>query len=430
MSKVLVFGDSLVDVYLNGTTSRISPEAPVPILLNPTSMYKCGGASNVAINLASLNHEVHFVTAIGYDAEGEWLMNQLSDYGVTTYDQFEAVETITKTRYMSQGQQILRVDAEELCDPVIARELGLIFRRLIGSVDCVVLSDYGKGTLKYAKELIKICNEYSKFVFVDPKHKDIDNYSGCDVITPNFNEAKNFFGSEFIGSDVHKKANECSIENVVVTNADKGADLYTTTSHTKHFGTEPKTVVDVTGAGDCFIAALVHSYLTNNDLELGIQCAVKLATQSVQHSGNYVLNIKDFAKPVTVFTNGCFDVIHAGHVSYLRAAATMGDELIVGLNSDASVKMLKGMNRPINNEQQRRQVLESLTCVDKVIVFDELTPDNLIREIKPDVLVKGADYQKDNIVGAKFVESYGGKVELIEFEHELSTTTILGKLNE
>ena len=430
MSKVLVFGDSLVDIYMNGMISRISPEAPVPILLNPKSTYKCGGAANVAINLASLNHEVHFVTAIGNDTEGEWLVKQLTDYGVVTYGQFEALETIKKTRFMSQGQQILRVDDEDLCDPVTAKELCLLFRRLIGFMDCVVMSDYGKGTLQYAKELIKICNDYSKFVFVDPKHKKIDTYSGCDVITPNFNEAKHFFGSEFSASDIHKKAEEYSIDNVIVTNADKGADWYTTTSKPKHFDTEPQTVVDVTGAGDCFIAALVHSYLKNYDLERGIQCAVKLATQSVLHSGNYVLNIKDFTKPVTVFTNGCFDVIHAGHVSYLRTAATMGDKLIVGLNSDASVTTLKGKNRPINKEQQRKQVLESLSCVDEVIVFDELTPENLIRQIKPDVLVKGADYQKENVVGAKFVENYGGKVVLIEFEHELSSTMILEKLNE
>lgn len=430
MSKVLVFGDSLVDIYMTGTISRISPEAPVPILLNPMPTYKCGGAANVAINLSSLNHEVHFVSAIGYDLEGEWLLNQLRDHGVITYDQFETVETIKKTRYMSQGQQILRVDDEEFCDPEIARELGLVLRNLIQSIDCVVLSDYGKGTLKYARELIEICNEFSKIVFVDPKHREIGTYFGCDFITPNFNEAKNFFGSDFNASDIHKKAIEYSIDNIVVTNADKGAYWYTITSKSKHFSTEPQTVIDVTGAGDCFISALVHCYLQNYDLDYGIQCAVNLATRSVQHSGNYVLTPDDFVKSLTVFTNGCFDIIHAGHVSYLKTAAAMGDKLIVGLNSDASVKTLKGKNRPINKVQHRKQVLENLSCVDEVIVFDELAPESLIRKIRPDILVKGADYQKKDVVGANFVESYGGKVALIEFEHELSTSIIVQKLSD
>lgn len=428
MSRLLIIGDAMVDVYCHGTASRISPEAPIPILLNPKVTKICGGASNVAINLASLGHEVHFISNIGDDENGLWLEEQLKKNNVVTYKKIKGIKTIIKTRYLASGQQILRVDNEEICSKDVSIKLKNLFCDLVEKFDGIILSDYGKGTLYDAQNLIRISNQHKKPSFVDPKQNNLEFYKGCTFITPNSKEADQFFGSNYDKDIVFKRANECLIKNVVITMSDKGAHLYNK-NKIKEFPTVSRSVVDVTGAGDCFISALVHMYFANNSIDISIQSAVNVATKSVEKFGNYILKESDFYNPKTVFTNGCFDILHAGHVSYLEKAANLGSNLIIGLNSDSSVTKLKGKGRPINNFENRKKVLEGLSFVDKVICFDEPTPEKLIKEIKPDVLVKGADYTKDEVAGAEFVESYGGKVYLIEFEENLSTTKILEKEN-
>ena len=353
--KVLVIGDIIVDKYIYGSSNRLSPEAPVPVVNQNQIKETIGGAGLVYENLRSLG-----VDAVLYD-----------------YDQPKSI----KTRVMCDGHYVTRIDEDYRADGYeILEEL----RDLdFGNYNYVILSDYNKGVLDFADEIIAIANSAGCYTIVDPK-RSAHYYKDAWLVKPN--------GSEFEGLGFTKW-----LGNIITTNASKPviAEI------DKQYYTvpvDPVEVSDVTGAGDCFLAAFVYALTKGCDYQKALELAVRGSNESVKHVGTYILKEKDLQKRV-IFTNGCFDVLHKGHLTLLKEARSLGDKLVVGLNSDASVKRLKGNKRPINNQQTRQEQLDLIPYVDQVIVFEQDTPYELIKELKPDMIVKGGDYTVEEIVG-------------------------------
>jgi len=353
--KVLVIGDIILDEYIYGTSTRLSPEAPVPVVTQNEIKETIGGAGLVYENLRSLG-----VNAALYD-----------------YDQPKSI----KTRVMCDGHYITRIDKDYYADgyEILEDLRGLDF----SIYDYVVLSDYNKGVLDFAEEIIAMANSAGCYTIVDPK-RPAQYYKDAWLVKPN--------GAEFEGLGFTKW-----LGNIITTNASKPviAEI------DKQYYTvpvDPVEVSDVTGAGDCFLAAFVYALTKGYDYQKALELSVKGSTESVKHVGTYILKEKDLQKRV-IFTNGCFDVLHKGHLTLLKEARSLGDKLVVGLNSDESVKRLKGNSRPINDQQTRLEQLDLIPYVDEVIVFEEDTPYELIKQIKPDMIVKGGDYTVEEIVG-------------------------------
>lgn len=427
MNNIMLIGDAMLDIYVEGQVARLSPEAPVPVISNPSERHVCGGAANVALNLSSLGFNVTFLTNIGKDEAGEILFRKLRGANVEVVSFDDDYKTITKVRYLTQGHQVLRVDTEQKYSVSAAQRLRKFLKENVSDFDAVVLSDYDKGVLNNLPEIISMAKSSDKNVYIDPKVPQISLYRGATCITPNRLEAIQLFGD--LNLDDMKKINpsDHGLDYVVITLAAEGA-LFLSDQDSKHIPAEEIDVVDVTGAGDCFISSLVYSRLKlATSISDAVRNAVKVSSKSVTKKGNYILTPNDHKTDKVVFTNGCFDILHAGHVDYLKRAASLGSKLLVGLNTDESVRGLKGDSRPINTFEHRKLILLSLKFVDAVIGFSEETPENLIRSVKPDVLVKGADYEPEEIVGADFVTSYGGKVITLNFNYETSTSKTVAK---
>ena len=353
MTKVLVIGDVIVDKYIYGTSTRLSPEAPVPVVNLLDVKTTLGGAGLVKENLRSL----------GVDVELLDLSNPRS----------------VKTRVMCDGHYITRIDE----DYHTKDSWESIKNKSFKKYDYVILSDYNKGVLDESKKIIDHLNSFGCKVIVDPK-RHASHYEGAWLVKPNFKEYRE------LGFDNWR-------HNIITTNAGKDviADI---DGKTYTVPVEKVEVNDVTGAGDCFLAGFVYALIRGYEIQKCIELAVRASTESVKHVGTYILSEKDLQKKV-VFTNGCFDVLHKGHLTLLKQARSLGDKLIVGLNSDSSVKRLKGKDRPFNNYDTRKEQLLLIPYVDDVIMFEEDTPYNLIKEIKPDLIVKGGDYTVEEIVG-------------------------------
>ncbi len=352
---ILVLGDIIIDKYVYGTSTRLSPEAPVPIVTHQRSVETQGGAGLVYNNLKSLGVDV-----------------DLFDYDFPKS---------TKTRVLCDGHYVTRID-----DDVIADSKD-IFDKITAQdwseYEYVILSDYNKGTLEYAKDIIEHFNSFGCKVIVDPK-RDCSNYEGAWLVKPNFTEYTKFNFNTWKG-------------NIITTNADK--DVIAKIDDKEYIvPVEKVEVSDVTGAGDCFIAGFVYGLTKNYDYKKCVETAIKGSTESVKHVGTYKLQEKDLLNKV-IFTNGCFDVLHKGHLTLLKEARSLGDKLVVGLNSDESVKRIKGSDRPFNNFNTRKEQLLLIPYVDDVIIFEEDTPYNLIKELSPDLIVKGGDYNVEEIVG-------------------------------
>ena len=399
---ILVYGDVMLDEWRIGSVDRISPEAPVPVLLESGYKRNVGGAGNLAVNLASINGEVDLYGPLGKDKQGYGFLDLLKDTKVNSYLSSCMEATTSKVRIVStQGQQICRFDTDAICECTEAED------RFINSVnknDLVVISDYNKGTIQDPQRLIKILKQNSCYIIVDPK-QHLDLYTGADVIKPNKKE--------------YEEYNNGVDTDMVVT---LGADGYMING--THYPTQQQEVYDVTGAGDTFLAVMSYFLDFGESLEFACEMANKGAGVSVQHNGVYVVHWKDLdPRPTVVFTNGCFDLLHRGHVEMLRASKALGEHLVVGLNTDASVKRLKGDTRPINNETDRKVVLESLDFVDEVILFDEDTPQQLIERIRPDIITKGGDYTIDTVVGNELA-----KVVIIPTVENQSTTNTIKRI--
>ena len=374
--KVLVIGDVIIDKYIYGTAERLSPEAPVPIVRHQTTFERSGGAGNLYANLKSL----------GVDVELLDLSNR----------------KCVKTRVFCDGHYVTRIDNDYHTDGI--ESLIAIQNINFSQYTYVILSDYNKGVLDQSKEIIKHINQFGCKVIVDPK-KSASYYEDAWLIKPNMLEESQYgFGQHhwnWIVTDA-KGPVRARIDKV----------MYTVQP-------EQVEVNDVTGAGDCFLAAFVYSLTKGYDYTKCLAIAAKGATHSVKHTGTYVLTIDDI-EDATVFTNGVFDILHRGHFELLKQASALGTKLVVGINSDASVKRLKGESRPINNQAIRKEQLESLPWVSEVIVFDDDTPYELIKKIKPNLIVKGGDYTVETVVGHELAP-----VHIVSTVAGYSTTRII-----
>lgn len=467
--NILVVGDLMIDRYYHGNVKRISPEAPVPVFVKKEEKIVLGGAANVASNLISANQNVIVASVIGNDIFGDELKQMLVHIGCdcTALIQSENRCTSVKTRLLAQNhQQLIRVD-EEIIDSINTEEEASLLdmiRKQISDVDAIILSDYLKGVLTYSvcQAVISLAKEKQIPVLIDVKDVNVNKYSGATMLKPNKNELEILTGMNVTtDSEIVKAAKtlmlNANCEYVLATLGSKGMVLVGE-SVERWIPSFEHEVYDVSGAGDTVISyfsvglankiGVVESALISN-CAAGIK-VTKLGTapvyidevvaalnkkEHIYRKTRKVLTIEELQKELEdrnnkkiVFTNGCFDIIHFGHVGYLREASSYGDLLVIGLNSDASIKRLKGENRPINTQDDRAEVLSAMEFVDYVVIFDEDTPLELIKIVQPDILVKGADYKKEDVVGADFVEARGGSVELIPFLENHSTTAIVNRI--
>jgi len=467
--RILVLGDLLLDTYLFGRCDRISPEAPVQIVDVERRTHQMGGAGNVVANLLALENEVHLVSVVGQDAAARRLMELLQQEGVCTDHLLRDPHRRTpdKTRVIATNQQVLRFD-EESTEPVPAE----IEQRLLATAEAamagcqaVVLSDYGKGVLttRLSHAVIELAHQHRLPVLCDPKELDFGKYRRATVVTPNRKEASLAARLQIVDRDTLRQAGqrllrEHQLEHLLITLSQEGMALFSHQEHgPSYIRSTAREVYDVSGAGDTVIATLAHGLarglpmleacrLSNaaagivvgkfgaarvslQELQPALtrQSALKLTT--LERLEPRVARLRQSGRRV-VFTNGCFDLIHAGHIRFLEDAAALGDVLVVGLNTDASVRRLKGRERPIQDAEDRAALLAALQAVDHVVLFDEDTPLELIRRLKPDVLVKGADYTVQTVVGADLVQDHGGRVELVPIMADRSTSTLIQRILE
>ncbi|MGA7509211.1 MAG: bifunctional D-glycero-beta-D-manno-heptose-7-phosphate kinase/D-glycero-beta-D-manno-heptose 1-phosphate adenylyltransferase HldE [Erwinia billingiae] len=456
---VLVVGDVMLDRYWYGPTSRISPEAPVPVVKVDNVEERPGGAANVAMNIASLGAGSRLVGLTGIDDAARALDASLS--GVNVQCDFVAVAThptITKLRVLSRNQQLIRLDFEEGFEGVDPEPLHERIRQGLPKAGALVLSDYAKGALASVETIIQIAREANVPVLVDPKGTDFERYRGATILTPNLSEFEAVVGkcadeAEIVERGMALMA-QFDLSALLVTRSENGMTLLQPGKKPFHLPTQAQEVYDVTGAGDTVIGVLAAALAAGNTLEESCFLANaaagvvvgKLGTSTVSpvelenairarpESGFGVMDEAQLREAVAlarrrgekvVMTNGCFDILHAGHVSYLANARKLGDRLIVAVNSDASTKRLKGESRPINPLINRMIVLGALEAVDWVVPFEEDTPQRVIADVLPDLLVKGGDYKPEDIAGSEEVWANGGEVRVLNFEDGISTSNII-----
>ena len=473
----LVIGDVMLDHYVSGDVKRLSPEAPVPIVNVNDYVYKIGGAGNVALNLSGLGINTYIVGEIGNDDSGEILKDLFKESGISTKHIIKKKgSTTTKTRIMSGQQQMVRLDYDEISTGPSQAELKKIIKIISRGPSVIIISDYEKGflTSSLLTNIIKAANKKNIPVLVDPKGKDLEKYRGATAITPNKKEAYSLANltdkdQNILDVSLKKIIKKYDFNFIAMTQGDFGIK-YITSNKVEEFPTRAsEQVFDVSGAGDTVIATLAASIVANLPLKDSFELANlaagvvirKIGTMPIErnellielHSLTSINTIKKVIgskedllsqvktlrennsgqngkkKLLVGFTNGCFDILHAGHVTYLAKAKEQVDLLIVALNSDSSVRKIKGSDRPIIGEADRALVLCALESVGSVILFDETTPINLIKLIKPDVLFKGNDYTIKNVVGAKEIKQWGGKVILVPVVEGRSTTKIIKKLS-
>ncbi len=455
---VLVVGDLMLDQYWFGPTSRISPEAPVPVVRVTESEARAGGAANVAVNLASLGVRTTVTGVVGADANGVRLRDCLAQHGIrTSVIESPGRPTITKLRVLSRNQQLIRLDTEDHFEAEDAAPLIEAVREVIGEAQVCVLSDYGKGTLTRVQELIELCRQAGRPVLVDPKGQDFSRYRGATLITPNLAEFEAVVGpvadDEGLLARGRALRDELELSALVVTLGERGMVVLDEEDGV-FLPARAREVYDVTGAGDTVIATLAAGLgaglalkdaaaLANLAAGLVVRkigvatvtvAELRLALHEHGQGGRGLLQRSDAPSVVAeakargervVMTNGCFDILHAGHVAYLEEAKQRGDRLLVAVNDDESVRRLKGPARPVNSLEDRMAVLAGLAAVDWVVPFHEDTPEALVAEVVPDVLVKGGDYRPENIAGARVVLESGGTVEVLSFKPGRSTSAMI-----
>jgi D-beta-D-heptose 7-phosphate kinase/D-beta-D-heptose 1-phosphate adenosyltransferase len=463
--RALVVGDVMLDRYWSGDTSRISPEAPVPIVHVRSLDERPGGAGNVALNIAALGAQVDLLSFCGDDEAGNILEEKLSHAGVNCYlYKLPQSPTVTKLRILSLHQQLIRLDFEETPYQLDYTYLKQLFEQKIVQCDVVIFSDYAKGCLAEAQELIQLARKANKPVFVDPKSNNFIAYHGATVLTPNRREFEVVVGKCNSEQALLQKGKqllkEHNFEALLVTRGEQGMTLIRDDQPEISLSAFAKQVYDVTGAGDTAIACLALTYAIQADLVHSAQLAniaasivvgkigaatvspaeLRRAIQIQQLSFHGGILTEDELKIVVadakahneqiVMTGGCFDILHAGHVAYLEQAKRLGDRLIVAINDDNSVSSLKGSGRPINKLANRMAVLAGLSVVDWVVSFSEATPERLIKLLLPDIWVKGNDYQVNDLSEAKAIQEYGGQIKLVDLVRGCSTSAIISKIQE
>lgn len=473
-SHVLCVGDVMLDRFVYGGIDRISPEAPIPVLLVEREKHMLGGAGNVVANIAALGAKATLVAVTGNDAAGQDVAKQLGELGIRaeleiTTDRF----TTVKSRFVCGGQQMLRVDREkteaipaEVEDRIIAR-----VEAVIATVGAVILSDYKKGLLtdRVVSRVIEIARSHGKPVVVDPKGQDFTRYAGASVITPNRKELETATGMKTASDDDVRAAAmklivSCGVPAILATRSKDGMSLVQADAEPLHIPANVREVYDVSGAGDTVIAAFAAAIGAGVTLRNAALLANIAAGIAVGKQGTAIVRPEEIERVISTgyavekqnahrktkfatregaaeqaerwrargfkvgFTNGCFDLLHPGHVSSLRQAKAACDYLVVAINSDASVKRLKGPTRPVQDEQARAAILSALEMVDAVVIFDEDTPIEMLKAVKPDVLIKGGQYKLEEVVGYDLIQSWGGKVVRADMEDGFSTTNTISKM--
>jgi D-beta-D-heptose 7-phosphate kinase/D-beta-D-heptose 1-phosphate adenosyltransferase len=467
--KIAVIGDVMVDRYIFGSVDRISPEAPVPVNKVERISSTLGGAANVASNLANLDCHVYMAGLVGEDEYAGVFASLLQDAGIDDSGIIRRAghATTTKLRVLGSRQQMLRLDFEEITPLQCDEEEQLIHwlqQRIAAGLDGIILSDYGKGVLTdtLAAAVISLSRKAAIPLLVDPKGTDWTKYNGATFVTPNMKEISDCLG--------HTVANESAavvdaatalheqydFDNVMVTRSEKGITLISKEGKVWNNPATAQDVFDVSGAGDTVAAAFLAAIAGHLSIRTSLQVANSAAGIVVAKVGTYPVHRQELLQlwqllqpthwtpyqPLTwaesaakirqwqkkgetvVFTNGCFDIVHRGHVLYLQQAARLGKHLVIGLNSDDSVRRLKGDARPLVNQEDRAILLSALSCVDEVVIFDEDTPRELLAVLQPDILVKGGDYRKEDVIGRESVK----RVEIIDFEEGYSTTGLVQKI--
>ena len=463
-ARVLIVGDVMLDRYWYGTTTRISPEAPVPIVSIDRHEERPGGAGNVAANVAGLGGQAMLLGVVGDDEAAASLTAQLQSLGISCLlTHSPGLATIVKLRVLSHQQQLIRLDFESNVPLIAPAPLLVDFESKIEHCDVVVLSDYGKGTLNDPSALIAAARSANKTVIVDPKGRDFSRYRNATVLTPNQGELEAVVGLcndvETLVERGRELLDKYQLGALLVTRGEHGISLLQAGREAMHIGAHAREVYDVTGAGDTVCAVVALSLAAGYPLDEATRLANAAAgvtvgklgaagvspvelEQALQPSvaGNGpVADVASLSAAVTaarargevvVMTNGCFDLLHAGHVACLTHAKSLGDRLIVAVNDDASVRRLKGGGRPVTPLTQRLEVLNALACVDWVVPFSEDTPAALIAQVLPNVLVKGGDYAIKDIAGADAVIDNGGSVITLPYRDGMSTSAIIDLLSD
>lgn len=465
--KILVIGDLILDEYIWGRVTRISPEAPVPIADVVSTMCVPGGAGNVACNIKALGGEVYLVGVIGKDKAGKELLEKLKKMGIGA--QGIIVDgnrpTTLKSRIIAHHQHVVRVDRETKApiDKNLCEKISRLSEKVMDKVDAVLISDYAKGLMipELTSRIIALAKKYRKIVSVDPKGSNYSKYRKATIITPNRKEAEIATGIPINNEDNllragYKLLQETEARYILITRGEKGMSLFQKDCSPIHIPSVVSEVYDITGAGDTVVAALTLALACGVRIEKAIEIANWAAGVVVRKVGTATVTseeleefIRFYRIPRTdqkiksidqikklvnklrkegkkiVFTNGCFDLLHVGHIKYLQQAKSLGDTLIVGVNKDNSVKKIKGSKRPLIPEKERAQLVAAIEGVDYVVLFSEATPEKIISIIKPDIHVKGGDYKTKNLPEKKIVESYGGKVIVVNKIKEKSTTSLI-----
>lgn len=454
-TRILVIGDVMLDRYWHGKTSRISPEAPVPVVQLSHLEERPGGASNVALNLASLGCQTTLLGLTGQDKEAETLTKLLTQHQIScVFEHCKNRHTITKSRVVSHHQQLMRLDIDDVFSSTEAIELLPQFEKHLADCDVVIISDYAKGIQTIVPQLIQIAKQKQIPVLVDPKNKDLSIYKNATIITPNFTEFEVAVGHFASDQELVTKGTQLIQNNnwqaLLVTRGEHGMSLLQKNQPAFHIPTDAKEVFDVTGAGDTVIAVLGAACGAGFSLSEATVLANKAAGIVVSKVGTATVSPEELQavlsppsklftldlllkkiellrqqKKTIVMTNGCFDILHAGHVTYLEQAKQLGSYLIVAVNDDLSVRRLKGTSRPINTLNLRMTVLAGLAAPDAIISFSENTPEQLVQKINPNILVKGGDWQVNQIAGSEWVLAHGGRVETIPLVPGCSTTKII-----
>lgn len=458
--KILIIGDIMLDQYWNVNVSRISSEAPISISQFNYSFNKLGGAANVALNLFNLGVNTELFGITGNDLDSEIIINILNKKKIKfSILKSNKLRTIKKLRIFSGNQQIRRIDFDDDLSVISHKSLINKFIKKIKSCDAVLFSDYSKGTLVHCKRLINLIKKQKKLIIVDPKGLDFEKYKNSSFLKPNLNEFEMVVGKIKSNKDFKNKAikliNKLNLKGLIVTKGKEGISYFD--NKKKYFDSPSysKEVFDVTGAGDTVLAILSLCIVIKMDIENSLKITNLAASSVINNFGTVPINLYELAHRITfidnrfkiisvsdlkflfkyfkkndqkiVMTNGCFDILHAGHVSFLKKSKVLGDKLIIVVNSDDSIRKIKGAKRPINSLRHRMHVLSELECVDWVIDFSETNPRKIYNYFKPDIITKGSDYKINEVVGGKEIVKTGGKVIIIDLLKGISTTSIVKK---
>jgi len=460
-ARVLVVGDVMLDQYWQGATQRISPEAPVPVVRIEAQSERPGGAGNVALNVAAVGGRPILLGLIGADEAGVRLERLLSEQGVTCRLHRVARRTISKLRVLSRNQQLIRLDFDDRIEPGDPHVFLAEYERLLGEVACVILSDYAKGTLEAVSEMIRLARQQGIPVLIDPKGNDFLRYAGATLLTPNLAEFESVVGACRNETELADRGealrDRLALAALLITRGEQGMTLIEAGRPVRHLPARAREVYDVTGAGDTVVAILGAGLAAGQRLAEAVAVANLAAGVVVGKLGAATVSREEIAaamhahsplpRGVTqeaelldlverarrageriVMTNGCFDLLHPGHVAYLEQAKALGDRLVVAVNDDASVRRLKGVGRPVNPLPSRMAVLAGLAAVDWVVSFSEDTPERLICRVRPDILVKGGDYRPEDIAGGACVRAAGGEVRVLPYVAGHSTSNLIASI--